>query len=549
MQPDWQITNGEDLPSPPSPERPEAILKTILKNRGLATDSEREKFLNPPPLQAWTPEKLGLERQELEKASRRLARAKAAEEQILVFGDYDCDGVCAAAILWEALHAGGFKAMPYLPHRLDEGFGLTKESLDNMRKKFPAAGLIITVDNGITNAREVEYARELGFDVIITDHHQRLDESPPAAALIHTTALAGAGVAWELAQIINPDAALQTLDLLTLATIGDMVPLTGPNRAVVYHGLPALNRSSRLGLKSLISEAGLENKTLGVYETGHLLVPRINAAGRLKHPIEALRLLCTQNSDQAAGLAEKLETLNRERQILLSAAVKRARASLLRQEKPPKVIFIADESFHQGIIGLIASRIVDEFARPAVVVSKGEKTSKASARSLPGFDLAQAINSIRPLLIDGGGHALAGGFTAETDRLPQIQSRFDQLAAELDDKPLKPPLRVDLEVEMTDLDWPLFEKIQSMQPFGIGNPAPVFSLRSVAIEQVRWVGRNGQHLRFRLAGSPLGAIGFNLRRQIRQEPGQELKRVAFTIDKNTWRETTSLQLKVKGVQL
>lgn len=548
MRRHWQILTQESLPPPGHPERSASIFNLVLKNRGLTDPQEIDNFLNPPPPTDLDAGSLGFDQEQLKKTLDRLNLARRNNEQVIVFGDYDCDGIVATAILWEALNAGGLEVMPYLPHRLDEGFGLTTKSLDNLRKAFPKASLIITVDTGITNVNEVDHAKKKGFDVIITDHHQPPVLWPRALAIIHNPDLAGAGVAWYLARLISPQTSLQSLDILTIATIADLVPLIGPNRAIVYHGLQAIRQTQRAGLRALIEATGLGDKELGVYEVSHILAPRLNASGRLQHPLDSLRLLCTKDAKRAARLAQKLEKVNQERQRLTETAVGFAK-DLVGKKASSNLIFLAEATFHEGIIGLIASRLVDEFSRPAVVVSKGETISKASARSIPGLDLTQAIKEIQNLLINGGGHPLAGGFTAATCNLGLIQEKLQNLAGQINPDLLKPRLAIDLNLGLGDLGWELFEKLTSLKPFGIGNPSPVFSLDSVLIDQIKWVGKTKQHLKFSLANSQFWAIGYGWRDHLPQDFNQTLQRLAFTLEADLWNGTRSLILKIKDLQI
>ncbi len=421
MRFDNQIQQPE-LPPPNHPTRVNAIIDEILKNRGFSQEDERERFLNPVHPTDLTPEEVGIDPKQLDKLQDIIRSAIKENKKIIVYGDYDCDGVCATAIVWEILHNLGGDTMPYIPHRQEEGFGLSKYSLDNIRKEYPDSSLLITVDTGITNHEEVRYARDLGFSVIITDHHHAPEELPDADSIIHSTELSGAGIAWMIAHRLDPALARDSLDLAALATVADMVPLVGPNRSLVYHGITSLEQSKRPGMDSLMLLAGIDRSSLNTYQVSHIIAPRINAAGRIEHALDALRLLCTTKRDRARNLAKKLEDINRQRQQLTENAVEKAK-SLVSPESS-SLLFVADESFHEGVIGLVASRLVNEFSRPAVVVSKGEKISKASARSMPGFSITQAIKDVETFLIDGGGHEMAGGFTARTAQLHPTASRF-----------------------------------------------------------------------------------------------------------------------------
>lgn len=547
MPVDYHLSQETDLPPPNHPQRIEAIFKALLKTRGLEHPEDLDRYLNPPQPSELTFEETSIDAEEMNKATTRIKQAISHQELVVIFGDYDCDGVCATAILWETLNSMGAKVMPYLPHRQEEGFGLSRKSLKNIKSQYPETSLIITVDTGITNLEEVATAKEMGVDVVITDHHQPQRFLPKASAIVYSPLLSGAGVAWMVAKIINPTSAFQSLDLLTLATIGDLVPLTGPNRSIVYHGLKSINQTERPGLKALLKKAGLETQEVNTFTVSHVIAPRINATGRLDHALDSLRLLCTGNSSRAEILAKKLQSTNKIRQELTESAVEEAKKTIS-ADSGGKLIFITQEQLHEGIIGLIASRLVDEFFVPTVVISKGEKLSKASARSIPGFDLTEAIQSLRPFLVDGGGHPLAAGFTLETAKITQVKETLMSLAEEkLDLHSLKPSTRVDFELHPSDLDWPLWEKLNLMQPFGPGNPTPTFLLKSVPINRVQWVGRDHQHLKFFLTTRSLGAIGFNFRDKVSNSVDLNPANLIFTLTTDTWNNQNSLLLKLKAV--
>lgn len=509
------------------------IISVLLKNRGVKTKKEKEVFLHPP----YPPNIPDLP--DMDRATIRVKKAMKNKESIVVYADYDADGITAGAIMWEALHSLGAIVMPYIPHRVEEGYGLSIKGIDAVREQFDPS-LIITVDHGITAWEKVEYAKKQGIEVIVTDHHVK-PKKLPDCTIVHTTQLSGAGVSWVLANALDH----ASVELAAIGTIADMVPLFGPNRSIAKYGLAALNDTKRVGLEALIADAGLTKGNLDVYAVSHMLAPRLNAMGRLEHAMDALRLLCTKQKEKAALLARTLGLKNRERQQLTTDTVSHVLHRLPKIRK--KLIFVSHESYNPGVIGLVAGKLVEECYRPAIVVAKGEVYSKASARSVNGFNIVEAIRSCSDILVDVGGHPMAAGFTVETKNLTKLQERLEELAEkELHEDTLTRTLKIDMEIPLEAVTPALYKDIQELQPFGFGNPEPVFATRGVAVESARLVGAEGKHLKLRLA-SGFDAIAFNqgtLYAQLQSHPTIDL---AYTISLDTWNGTARLQLKVKDI--
>jgi len=547
----------------------DAIVKIILSNRGLKTKKEIDEFLKPD-LKKITAVSVGIDKKHLEKTIKRINKAIAKKEEVIVFGDYDVDGISGAAILWETLTEAGAKAMPYIPHRLDEGYGLSKIGIDNLLLKNPKIKLIITVDNGIVASKAVEYANKKGIDIIITDHHVPLaggsKNLPKAYAIFHTTKLCGAGVAYLLAQEISnfkfqisnkyqsPKTKIQNnhLELVSLATIADLVPLTGANRTLVKFGIEKLRTTKRPGLLALIKEAEIDKSKIDVFEIGHIIAPRLNAMGRLEYAMDSLRLLCTKDLERAEVLATKLGSTNKRRQELTIEAFEHAKSKIKNQKSKIKsLIFLGDESYQQGVIGLVAGRLVEEFYRPSIVLSVGKKYSKASARSISGFNIIEFIRGASDLLVDAGGHPMAAGFTVETAKLPLLQKKLEQLAEELLDKDkLTRSVRIDCELDLSFIDKKLYDVLQKLAPFGMGNPTPVFLSKNLVVEDMRLVGNDGLHLKLRVQkdGKYFDAIGFGLGdRADEVRIGSKIDLV-YTIEENEWNGNNRLQLKIKDLR-
>src|SRR3990167_9079108 len=394
---EWKIKSHA-----PAKKNPKWLLALLAKNRGLTTPSKLKNFLSPKLEQI-----LKVYITEAHVGKQRVIEAIKYGQKIAVYSDYDADGLCATAIMWETLYDLGANVIPYVPHRMTEGYGLSKSGITKLKED--GVKLIITVDHGVTAKEQVEYAKELGIDVIITDHHVLPPLLPKPRALVHTTDLCGAGVSWrfcwELLKTLKPsykNQLAQKLELAALATIADLVPLTEGNRAIVKLGLEKLAKSTRPGIKALIKASQISGP-IGTYEIGHILAPRINAMGRIEHGLDSLRLLCTKSQSWADKLASLLTKTNTSRQDLTTKAIDHAK-SLVTDDM---LVGVVDhQSWHEGVIGLVASRLVESFWRPMIVISRGEKYSKGSARSIPGFNIIEAIRASSQYLVDAGGHPM-----------------------------------------------------------------------------------------------------------------------------------------------
>lgn len=380
----YPVAKSWQLLSDNSPTDLTALRQLLLKNKNLsAADFTPSTFLESPL--------------DVSAAVSKIKEVIAADLPIVIHGDYDVDGLSATAILWETIYRGlkYEKCRPFIPNRFEHGYGLSVESVGECLKLAgEKPGLLITVDCGITALDAVSHANDLGFKVLIVDHHQPLEEKP-AAMILWTDQLCAAGIAYFLSQALVPGFA--GLDLTALATIADLQPLTGLNRQLVKQGLPLLSKPQRLGIKALKEVAGLLEKEVGVYEAGWFLSPRLNASGRLEDALDSLRLLCSLSEEQVRDLAKKLSKINTERQQKTGEMVEHAQEALL-ETKEKKIIVVANESYHEGLIGLVAGKLVQKYYRPAVVISCGPEFCKGSARSISGFNIVEALRSQAELL-------------------------------------------------------------------------------------------------------------------------------------------------------
>jgi len=535
------------------------LIAQLLFNRGLADPAEAEAFLTGQLTQSDDLQLLT----GLPETVERLQRAVRAKERIAVYGDYDTDGVTATALLVQVLTALGADVRPYIPHREDEGYGLNVEALQTL--KDDSVTLVITVDCGIRSLDEGEAARALGLDLIITDHHHPGPELPRALAIVNPKqpgdaypekGLAGVGLAYKIAQGLirpmNPKPALNgsdVLDLVALGTVADLAPLTGENRILVRQGLTAMNKPRREGLKSLIAIARLKPGLIDAVGIGFALGPRLNAAGRLESALAAYELLTTTDVFIASQRAIQLEQQNRDRQDLTRHTHARAREIVLAAHAEAPLLFAADPDFKSGVVGLAASRLMDEFYRPAVVATRGEELTKGSARSIREFHITEAFDQCKHLLVRHGGHAAAAGFTAASDKVDQLAESLQQVAAtELRGLDLRPALHIDAEIALSGLNGELLNGLQQFEPCGYSNPTPLLASRDVKVVSSRTVGMEGKHLKLTLGDGrmTLDAIAFN--QGTWQDKMPTRVNVAYHLEFNEWNGERRMQLNVRDIQ-
>lgn len=490
------------------PDLPPSIAQ-CLYNRGLKTPQEAYAFLSGE-----AEEDDPFQLRGVHQAVARIRQAIRQKERIAIYGDFDADGVAATALLVQTISSLGGQAWPYIPHRVDEGYGLHREAVERLAQE--GCRLLVTVDCGVRSVEEVRYARQLGLEVIITDHHSPPQKLPPALAVLNPKrkdcpypfkALSGAGVAFKLAQALlrverrvplsrkgTPLREEELLDLVALGTITDLSPLLGENRSLVKRGLLTLNHSPRLGILAL--SASLKEAVITSQTIGYILGPRLNAAGRLGDAMASYRLLTTSSLAEAQELALELEERNRQRKDLTLHVLEKAQEQIEGQESEP-ILFAKGEGFPCGVIGLVASRLSEEFYRPAVVIEWGEKESRGSARSIPEFDITKGLDECQDLLLRYGGHSLAAGFTVKSEDLATVEERLREIAArQLSHLEFVPTLFIDTELPLTHLEPAIFAAAQTLEPFGPSNPPPAFLSRRVEVREARPVGE--AHLRLTL---------------------------------------------------
>ena len=529
------------------------LLAQLLCNRGISEPSQIETFLNADSRLEADPFLLP----DMHQAVSRIYQALLTGEEIAIYGDFDADGITATALLVQGLSALGGKVIPYIPHRYHEGYGLQVAALEKLRKQ--GISLIITVDTGITAIAEIQKARKMEIDIIVTDHHLPLASLPPALAVVdhkrsdsvcQSTELAGVGVAFKLLQALlkgsgREELLNRLLDLVALGTVTDMVPLTGDNRYWVKRGLELINNTERLGLQEMMRGANLKPGNLDTESISWVLGPRLNAAGRLGDAATSYQLLLTQDPQEAASLASELEEKNAKRQRLTSELLERARERIIATGTDLPLLMTGDEDYPTGVIGLVAGRLSEEFYRPVILFKFGAETCRGSGRSIPEFNLMAALKDCRDLLTNFGGHTKAAGFSVPTTNLTQLQKRLLTLAeAQLAGLDLRPHIDIDAEVPLSVFTGETFKQIQRLAPFGSGNPLPAFVSRHVEIVDQRQIGSHGEHLGLKLKqeGIVWNAIAFRFGNRA-QETAAYLD-IAYNLDIDRWNGGERLRLKL-----
>jgi len=534
------------------------LLVQCMHNRGVTTAQEMLRFLNGE-CESTDPFKI----KGVADAVTRVRQAIRKGELTAVYGDFDADGVTGTVLLTETLLSLGARVTPYIPHRVDEGYGLHEGAIRTLARQ--GVTLLITVDCGARAIGEVESARNLGIDVIVTDHHSLKNELPAALAVINTRredcpypfkGLSGAGMAFKLAQallLVNGQLPLSSesisleeerlLDLVALGTVADLSPLVDENRSLVKKGLAQLATAQRPGIKAMMEEADVSPDRVTAATIGYVLGPRLNAAGRMDHAMLSFQLLTAASPSHARELARTLEEKNRVRRETTTATLEAARLQVSEQEDEP-VLYAAAADYHEGVLGLVAQRLCEEFYRPVVVTKTGKELSVSSARSVDEFDITAALDECASLLKRHGGHAKAAGFTAINENLQLIRARLSQIAAErLAGKELRPTLNIDAELPLSGLKPEHFSLFQQLEPLGAGNPEPLLLSPGVAVRDSRLVG--DRHLKFSLSDGNFlwDGIAFGMSDYLQDVA--PLIDVVYTPQVRTYRNEEELQLKVE----
>ncbi|MFL5551938.1 MAG: single-stranded-DNA-specific exonuclease RecJ [Gemmatimonadaceae bacterium] len=556
------------LPKPPDEDAVRALMEALslpdivcrlLLIRGYVTADEAKLFLRPKLDRLHDP----LMFLSMDRAVERLARAVREKELVFIHGDYDVDGICSTTILTRAIRWLGGQATPFIPRRIEDGYDLGDAGVNAAIAA--GAKVVVTCDCGTAAVTPVAKLCEAGIDVIVTDHHLPSGELPDCLSILNPKRpgcgypdkdLAAVGVTFKLALALtralggNENLVWAMLDLVALATVADVAPLRGENRVFVRYGLKMLAETRNVGMRALLRASGLDGKQLTAGRIGFILAPRLNAAGRLGHALRGVELLLTEDEHQANVIARELEELNRRRQEIDHATLEQARERVLAMDLDEMFsIVLADDSWHPGVVGIVASRLVEEFGRPTVLIALTGDLGKGSGRSIPKFDLHGALGQAREHLLRYGGHRVAAGVTIARDKVSDFAARFNEIArSQLTPADLVPEIRVDLEVSIEGLDARIESLFRHFEPFGIGNPTPVLLARNVVIARPpRVVGQDGLRLVLDTGSGSLDAIGWGLAaRALEFQPGTKVD-IAFRLERDDYRGESYLQARIADI--
>lgn len=538
------------------------LIEALLENRGILGDKEKTDFLNVDYGKLHSPFLFG----QMEKAAKRIWEAVENKEKILIYGDYDADAVTASAVLMRMFESLGIKPQFYIPDRFTEGYGLNLGAFRQFKEQ--GVNLIITVDCGTNSVGEAEFCAANGIDIIITDHHEITGDLPGAYALINPKnpsdkypyhELTGVGVAFKLACAVLSDSSKHNLpegyekwllDLVAIGTVADCHSLMGENRILVKYGLQVMAKTKWIGLKALLEIAGYGGKTLDTYTLGFIIAPRINAAGRLEHAGIALEMLLANDLRDAMELARRLEQLNSKRQMLTETVMSEAREQLtLIAER--KILLASGSNWPKGVVGLVAGKLTEEFNRPVLVLERGDEESTGSARSVNGFNIVEALNFSKSVLVKYGGHAQAAGFTLRTEHIEIFYKKLLDFADEkMNDREAEKIIEIDAEARGDDLNMRNFEIIEMFQPFGVENPAPRFMASGAEVRQAAAVGKDGKHLQLTVAvpGNEgvriMKCIGFGFGRAAQTLTQGKKIDIVFELIADLWNGRKELKLRI-----
>jgi single-stranded-DNA-specific exonuclease len=537
------------------------MIAKILAGRGMA-EEDVQRFLYPDYARDLHDPFLLLD---MEPAVQRIIRARDNSERVIVYGDYDIDGITASGVMLEALAANGIEATSYIPDRFEEGYGINQDALEKLQSS--GATLVISVDCGITSVKEAVWAREHALDLIITDHHAVPEVIPEAIAVINPKRpgdpypckdLAGVGVAFKLAQALQARTGKPALgqekwwlDLVALGTVCDVVSLTGENRVLASFGLRVLRRTRRVGLRALAQVGGVDIAKITAHHLGFVLGPRMNAAGRLEHAAQSLELVMTQDGERAAHIASELDVLNKQRRTDQQAIFEAADVMAEQYANEP-VLVLADPGWSHGVVGIVASKLAEKWDKPVLVAQVMGDVVKGSARSRGGYNMVEAMRANADLFVKFGGHFFAAGYTLPVNRLDDLRqglcAYYQSCGAADHQEPEEAP---ELQVEsLGELGWQLLEELELLEPHGSGNPRPKLEVTGITAGAVSRIGSDGQHLRLRLddaGGRTLGAIAFGLSALHKELRNGQIVRVTGHLNKNEFQGRAALQLVVDKI--
>ena len=532
------------------------LLATVLANRGITESKEIEKFLNPTRNDFYDPYMMP----DMEIAVERIIKAVENKEKVIIYGDYDVDGITSITVLKKFLSEIGLEAGYYIPNRLDEGYGLNLESVKKIAEE--KYTLIITVDCGISGIDEIDYANSLGIETIVTDHHEPLDVLPKALAVVDAKrkdnkypfkSLAGVGVVFKLIQALGKrlnleeKSYLKYLDIVCIGTISDIVPLVDENRVIAKLGLKLVQVTKNYGLKALLESSGYKEINSNTVSFG--IAPRINACGRMGFEKEALKLFLTENMAEAKEITDRLNKYNKERQDIEKRIFNEA-IEIIEKEKDEekKAIVIGSENWHHGVIGIVSSKITDMYFKPSILISFEGEEGKGSGRSIAGFDLHDALCRSSEYLEKYGGHEMAVGLSLKKSQFNKFKQKFEEITEESHIDELVPVIHIDKQITLKDIKCDIVDELNKLEPFGEANKVPIFLYKNLKVDSIRALSE-GKHLKLTLkdSGTIINAIGFNMGNLVDEYLIGDKIDILGVLEVNTFNGKTTVQINVKDI--
>ena len=558
MNKKWEIyqTNEEKVEKLQEKYKLNRLLSTLLTNRGIIEEAEITKFLNPKRSDFYDP--FGMP--DMEKAAERILKAIENKEQIIIYGDYDVDGITSVTVLKSFLEERGIQVNVYIPNRLNEGYGLNKTAVEEIVKQ--GNKLMITVDCGITAVDEVEYAKTFGIEAIITDHHEPAEELPKAIAVVDAKRkdnkyecrnLAGVGVVFKLIQALSiklgldPKEYLKYLDIVCVGTISDIVPLTDENRVIVKLGLKLVEQTKNLGLKEILQSCGYSKINSTTISFG--VAPRINACGRMGHQEEALNLLLSKDGNEVKELTQKINEYNKTRQEIEKNIYNEAVEQIEKEELDTKnTIVVSGKGWHHGVIGIVSSKITELYFKPSILLCEEDGECKGSGRSIPGFDLHEALMECNDTIDKFGGHAMAVGINIKKEKVEEFKEEFEKIAKEKEVDKIIPILNLDAEIKLDDVNKEMVDSLKELEPFGEDNKMPIFAFRNLKIDSIRSLS-DGKHLRLSVKDNKniINAIGFNMGTLVDTYRIGDRVDIAGNLEINSFNGVDSIQINIKDI--
>lgn len=558
MNKKWEIyqTNEEKVEKLQEKYKLNRLLSTLLTNRGITEESEITKFLNPKRSDFYDP--FGMP--DMEKAAERILKAIKDKEQIIIYGDYDVDGITSVTVLKSFLEERGIQVNVYIPNRLNEGYGLNKTAMEEIAKQ--GNKLMITVDCGITAVDEVEYAKTFGIETIITDHHEPAEELPKAIAVVDAKRkdnkyecrnLAGVGVVFKLIQALSiklgldPKEYLKYLDIVCVGTISDIVPLTDENRVIVKLGLKLVEQTKNLGLKEILQSCGYSKINSTTISFG--VAPRINACGRMGHQEEALNLLLSKEENEVKVLTQKINEYNKTRQEIEKNIYNEAVEQIEKEGLDTKnTIVVSGKGWHHGVIGIVSSKITELYFKPSILLCEEDGECKGSGRSIPGFDLHEALMECNDTIDKFGGHAMAVGINIKKEKVEEFKEEFEKIAKEKEVDKIIPILNLDAEIKLDDVNKEMVDSLKELEPFGEANKMPIFAFRNLKIDSIRSLSE-GKHLRLSVKDNKniINAIGFNMGALADTYRIGDRVDIAGNLEINSFNGVDSIQINIKDI--